>query len=204
MGYLFAVLGGYLLGCSNLAFYLEKIMGKSVRGNGSGNLGASNAMILLGWRAGILVGAHDIGKALLAVYLAKWLLPTLEYAAVAAGVACVLGHIFPFYLKFKGGKGFASYVGVIFALDWRVALAIIAMIFIVTLITDYIVAATVTTVISAPISLGIHSGRWILAVILCVASAVILYRHRENLIRIFIKGNEIGFRSAAKGEHRVK
>lgn len=203
MGYLLAILGGYLLGCSNMAFYLEKIMKKSVRGGGSGNLGASNAVILLGWKAGILVGAHDIGKAILAVYLAKWLLPGYEYAAVAAGVSCVLGHIFPFYLKFKGGKGFASYVGMIFALDWRVALAIIAMIFVVTLITDYIVAATVMTTVSAPISLGIHNGRWILALILCVASVVILYRHRENLVRIFIKGTEIGFRSAAKGDHRV-
>jgi glycerol-3-phosphate acyltransferase PlsY len=204
MGYLFAVLGGYLLGCSNMAFYLEKMTKKSIRGGGSGNLGASNTVIRLGWMAGLLVGIHDIGKALLVVYLARWLLPQWEYAAVAAGIACVLGHIFPFYLKFKGGKGFASYVGVIFALDWRIALAIIAMIFVVTLITDYIVAATVMTTISAPISLGSHQGKWILALILCIGSAVILYRHRENLVRIFVTGDEIGLRSASKGEYRVK
>jgi glycerol-3-phosphate acyltransferase PlsY len=204
MGYLFAVLGGYLLGCSNMAFYLEKMTKKSIRGGGSGNLGASNTVIRLGWMAGLLVGIHDIGKALLVVYLARWLLPQWEYAAVAAGIACVLGHIFPFYLKFKGGKGFASYVGVIFALDWRIALAIIAMIFVVTLITDYIVAATMMTTISAPISLGLHQGKLILALLLCVGSAVILYRHRENLVRIFITGDEIGLRSASKGEHRVK
>lgn len=204
MGYLFAVLGGYLLGCSNMAFYLEKMTKKSIRGGGSGNLGASNTVIRLGWMAGLLVGIHDIGKALLVVYLARWLLPQWEYAAVAAGIACVLGHIFPFYLKFKGGKGFASYVGVIFALDWRIALAIIVMIFVVTLITDYIVAATMMTTISAPISLGLHQGKWMLALILCIGSAVILYRHRENLVRIFVTGDEIGLRSASKGEHRVK
>ena len=204
MGYLFAVLGGYLLGCSNMAFYLEKMTKKSIRGGGSGNLGASNTVIRLGWLAGLLVGIHDIGKALLVVYLARWLLPQWEYAAVAAGIACVLGHIFPFYLKFKGGKGFASYVGVIFALDWRIALAIIVMIFVVTLITDYIVAATMMTTISAPISLGLHQGKWILALILCIGSAVILYRHRENLVRIFVTGDEIGLRSASKGEYRVK
>lgn len=204
MGYLFALLGGYLLGCSNMAFYLEKLTKKSVRGGGSGNLGASNAVIRLGWLAGVLVGAHDIGKALLAVYLSRWLLPQWDYAAAVAGIACVLGHIFPFYLKFKGGKGFASYVGVIFALDWKVALAIIAMIFVVTLITDYIVAATMMTTISAPISLGLHQGKWLLALILCIGSAVILYRHRENLIRIFVTGDEIGLRSASSGEHRAK
>ena len=204
MDYLFAILGGYLLGCSNMAFYLEKITKKSVRGGGSGNLGASNTVIRLGWKAGVLVGAHDIGKALLAVYLSKWLFAGAEYAAVVAGIACVLGHIFPFYLKFKGGKGFASYVGVIFALDWRIALAIIAMIIVVTLITDYIVAATVMTTVSAPISLGLHQGKWLLALVLCVGSAVILYKHRENLVRIFVTGDEIGLRSASKGEHRVK
>ena len=204
MGYLFALLGGYLLGCSNMAFYLEKLTKKSVRGGGSGNLGASNAVIRLGWLAGVLVGAHDIGKALLAVYLSRWLLPQWDYAAAVAGISCVLGHIFQFYLKFKGGKGFASYVGVIFALDWKVALAIIAMIFVVTLITDYIVAATMMTTISAPISLGLHQGKWLLALILCIGSAVILYRHRENLIRIFVTGDEIGLRSASSGEHRAK
>ena len=204
MGCWLAILGGYLLGCSNMAFYLEKLTRKSVRGGGSGNLGASNAVIRLGWKAGILVGAHDIGKALLAVYLTKWLLPGLEYAAVAAGVACVLGHIFPFYLKFKGGKGFASYVGVIFALDWQIALAIIVMIFAVALITDYIVAATVMTTVSAPISIGLHNGSWTLAIILWAASAVILSRHRENLVRIFITGDEIGLRSASRGDHRAK
>ena len=204
MGYVLAILGGYLLGSSNMAFYLEKLTKKSVRGGGSGNLGASNAVIRLGWLAGILVGAHDIGKALLAVYLTKWLLPDLEYAAAAAGVGCVLGHIFPFYLKFKGGKGFASYVGMIFALDWKISLAIILMIFAVTLITDYIVAATVMTTVSAPVSLGLCQGKWILALILCVASGVILYRHKENLVRIFVTGNEIGLRSASRGDHRVK
>ena len=158
MGYLFAVLGGYLLGCSNMAFYLEKMTKKSIRGGGSGNLGASNTVIRLGWMAGLLVGIHDIGKALLVVYLARWLLPQWEYAAVAAGIACVLGHIFPFYLKFKGGKGFASYVGVIFALDWRIALAIIAMIFVVTLITDYIVAATMAGAAEMVLSTGMHPG----------------------------------------------
>ena len=204
MAYLFAALLGYLLGCSNMALYLSKWKQIDFRSKGSGNLGASNAVIRLGWLAGVLVGAHDIGKALLAVYITKWLLPGQEYAAAAAGVACVLGHIFPFYLKFRGGKGFASYVGMIFALDWKISLAIILMIFVVTLITDYIVAATVMTTVSAPLSLGLCQRKWILAMILLIASGVILYRHKENLVRIFVTGDEIGLRSAAGGEHRAK
>ena len=105
MAYFLAIGLGYLLGCSNMAYWLSRIKNVDIRKNGSGNLGASNATVLLGWGAGVIVALHDIGKAVLAVILTKLLFPEAEYAAAAAGVACVLGHIFPFYLKFKGGKG---------------------------------------------------------------------------------------------------
>ena len=203
MGYLAIIFGAYLIGSSNMAFYLSKLQKKNIRDGGSGNLGASNAVILLGWKAGILVGIHDIGKAALAVLLANWIFPELDYAGVAAGVACVLGHIFPFYLKFKGGKGFASYLGMTIALNWKLALIVLALVVIVTLITDYIVAATATTVISVPVAMGFLTGSWIVSLILCVATGVIIYKHRENFVRIF-KGTEIKFRSAAKGEHRME
>ena len=67
MAYLFAALLGYLLGCSNMALYLSKWKQIDFRSKGSGNLGASNAAVLMGWRAGIAFGIHDIGKAILAV-----------------------------------------------------------------------------------------------------------------------------------------
>ena len=203
MGYLAIVFAAYLIGSSNMAFYLSKLQKKNIRGGGSGNLGASNAVILLGWKAGVLVGIHDIGKAVLAVLLANWLYPGLEYAGVAAGVACVLGHIYPFYLKFKGGKGFAAYLGMTIALNWKLALIVLILVVVVTLITDYIVAATATTVLSVPISMGFLTGSWIVALILCIATGVIIYKHRENFVRIF-KGTEIGFRNAATGKHRMK
>ena len=81
MGYFVAMLLGYLLGCSNLAYYLSKAAKKDIRKDGSGNLGASNATILFGWRAGVAVAVHDAGKALLAVILAKLLFPHLEYGS---------------------------------------------------------------------------------------------------------------------------
>ena len=201
MGYFIVILGAYLLGSSSMAFYLSKLTKKDFRSGGSGNLGASNAMVLLGWGAGVLVGVHDIGKGLAAVLLAKWLFPELPFIGAVAGVACVLGHIFPFYLKFKGGKGLASYLGMMLALDWRVALTVIVLLVIVTLVTDYIVLGTVTTVIVSPIGLGLLSGL-IPALIICAATAVVLIKHRENYKRI-INGTEIGLRGAAKGKHRA-
>lgn len=197
------VLLGYLLGCSNMAFYLSRLAGVDLRKGGSGNLGASNAMILLGWRTGILVGAHDIGKAILAVTLARLLAPSLPLASAAAGVACVLGHMFPFYLRFRGGKGFASYLGMTIALNWKFALILLVIVVVVTLITDYIVVGTVTTMLLVPTYAGISTRDWMLVLILCVASAVILYKHRENYIRIW-RGTEVGFRRANRGDDRVR
>ena len=151
----------------------------------------------------MLVGIHDIGKAYLAVTLASCLFPELTYAGAAAGVACVLGHIFPFYLKFKGGKGFASYLGMTLGLNWKLALVIAAVVVLVTLITDYIVVGTVTTVVSVPAYLGITTANLLLAGILCIATAVILYKHRMNFVRIW-NGTEIGLRNASKGKYREK
>ena len=95
IAYLAAALGAYALGCSNMAFYLSKLHKVDFRGGGSGNLGASNATILMGWKAGILVAIHDAGKALLAVLLANLFFPALPNVGAVAGIAAVLGHIFP-------------------------------------------------------------------------------------------------------------
>ncbi|MBR6526466.1 MAG: glycerol-3-phosphate acyltransferase [Lachnospiraceae bacterium] len=203
MEYTAAILLSYLIGSSSMSWYLSKIKKVNLRAGGSGNLGASNAVALMGWKAGILVGVHDIGKSILAVLLAQMLFPGVEYIGAVAGVSSVLGHIFPFYLKFKGGKGFASYLGMTIALNWRLALVILLIVVLVTLITDYIVVGTVTTVLSVPTYLGITSHSWILAAILCVATVVILYKHRENYVRIY-NGTELGFRGVSKGKHRVK
>ena len=203
MEYLIIIAAAYLLGCSNMAVYISKCKGVDLSAAGSGNYGASNATILLGWGAGVLTGIHDIGKAWLAVFLAKLLFPELVYAGAAAGVACVLGHIFPFYMGFKGGKGFASYLGMTIGLNWKLALIVMVLVVVVTLITDYLVAGTTLTILSVPVYTGIAEKSLWLAVILCVATAVILYKHRHNYVRIF-KGTEIGLRSTAKGEHRLK
>jgi glycerol-3-phosphate acyltransferase PlsY len=203
VAYILIVLAAYLMGCSNLALYISKMKRVDIRTGGSGNLGASNATALLGWRIGILVALHDIGKAALAVMLAKLYFPDLPLAGAVAGVASVLGHIFPFYLKFKGGKGFASYFGMTLALNWKFALVIAVLVLLVTVITDYIVAGTTLTIVTVPVYLGIAEHSMLLALTLCIATAVIVYKHRMNYVRIY-KGTEIGLRSVMQGKHRMK
>jgi glycerol-3-phosphate acyltransferase PlsY len=203
MGYFLAVILGYLLGCSNMAYWLSRVKKVDIRKNGSGNLGASNATVLFGWAAGVIVALHDIGKAILSVVLAKLLFPELEYVGAAAGVASVLGHIFPFYLKFKGGKGLASFFGTVLALNWKVGLAMAVLIVLVTLITDFISLASLTISVAAPVGIWLVTGKLIIPVILCIATVVIFFRHIENIQRIANR-TEIGLRSTARGEGRVK
>ena len=200
--YIVTILGAYLIGCSNMALYLSRWKGVNLRAGGSKNLGASNAFALMGWKAGLLVAVHDIGKAVLAVELSKWIFPDVPLLGFIAGVACVLGHMFPFYLKFKGGKGFASYLGMILAINWKVALCILAAVVILTVLTDYIVVGTVTSVVSFPIYTAIRSG-WLPLVILCVATLAILIKHRENFVRIW-NGTEMGLSSAGRGKYKMK
>ena len=201
MGYFLAALIGYLLGCSNLAYYISRAAKKDIRKDGSGNLGASNATVLFGWKAGVAVAVHDAGKALLAVILAKLLFPGLEYAGAAAGVAAVLGHIYPFYLKFRGGKGTASFVGMTLALNWKLALAILVILVLATVITDYIVIGTFSIIVTVPAYMGLFAHNLLLMAIVCIASFAIFWKHRENIGRM-IRKEEIGLRSTIRGEKR--
>ena len=201
MEYVLIALVGYLLGTSSMAFYLSIMTKKDVRKSGSGNLGASNTMALLGWKAAVLVGAHDIGKAWLAVLLAKWIFPNVAFAGAVAGVASVIGHVFPFYLKFKGGKGLASYIGLTAGLDIRLALVIVVVVLGIMIFTDYIALGALAMVVIVPV-VSLFSQGWVLALILCAATVVMIFKHIENLVRIF-RGEEMGFRGAAKGKHRL-
>ena len=203
MKYILVIALGYLLGCSNMAKYIAAMKKVDLSAGGSGNPGASNAVILMGWGAGAMVAVHDIGKAALAVVLARLLFPDAPLIGAAAGVAAVLGHIYPFWMKFQGGKGFASYLGMTIALHWKFAIAVLLLVVAVTLITDYIVAATTTTIVLVPIGLGILTQSLILPLILLVASLVIAWKHKDNYVRIY-NGTEIRFRKAGRGDYRVK
>ncbi|MBQ8623821.1 MAG: glycerol-3-phosphate acyltransferase [Oscillospiraceae bacterium] len=183
--YVITFICAYALGSSNMAYYISKIKKIDVKNQGSKNLGASNATMLLGWSAGILSAVHDIGKAVLAVVLANLIFPEVPLIGAVAGVASVLGHIYPFYLKFRGGKGFASFIGVTVALNWKIGLIILAVAVVVALITNYIVAGTTSMIVFSPIALAVFSHSLLLGIILAIASAVIAYKHRDNYVRIF-------------------
>lgn len=132
--------------------------------------------------------------------LCRLLFPTVPLAGALSGAACVAGHMFPFYMRFHGGKGFAAYLGMALALNWRFALLLLLAVSLITLVTDYVVLGTMTTVISVPLY-SAWSGSGTTALLLLPLSAIIIYKHRDNLVRI-CRGTEIGLRSAHRGDHR--
>ena len=186
---------GYLLGTSNMAYYLGKFKKVDLRSGGSGNLGASNAVIMLGKKAGILTFIHDVGKTIIASWIATLLFPNLAFANIIAAVASVYGHCFPFYLKFKGGKGFASFMGLLLAIDWRLFLISFVVAVLITIITDYIVFGTMSITILTPIAVSVMNKNIIAGIIMFFATILIIWKHRENFVKIK-NGKEIGFQEA--------
>ena len=200
MGYLFAVVVGYLLGSSNMAFYLSKLKNIDLRKRGSGNLGTSNAWTELGWKSSVLVFLHDSLKAVIAVLATAWLFPNHAYASNIAGVCAVIGHIFPFYMKFKGGKGHAAYIGMAFAVNWLAGLIAFPFCIAAWLISDYMVGLVFSTIVLFPLIL-FFMGQWQIALIALIATAFVFYRHTENIKRI-MNGTESKFRAGFLGKDK--
>lgn len=202
LGYILSAFIGYTLGSLNLAYFISKARGFDIRTYGSNNAGASNATVTMGLKIGLLVGIHDILKAFLAVTVTSWLCPSLVGASVVAGACVVLGHIFPFYLNFKGGKGFASYVGMMLGIDWRFGIALIVISVLITLASDYIIFGTFTTILVSPIHLIINGYSLLSIIAIIIASLLILSKHLINIKRV-IMGEEIGLRRALSKEDKI-
>ena len=180
---------GYVIGSVNPAYLIARAKGFDIRKKGSGNAGASNALIVMGKKIGFISAILDIFKAFFVVKLAALLFPSFTQARVLAGVGCILGHIFPVFMGFRGGKGLASLGGMILALDLRVFLVMLLCEAIFALIVDYICVVPITASIILPFVYLSITSDYIGTAIFGVASLVMLLKHVENLKRIR-KGTE--------------
>ncbi len=186
------ILIGYFLGCINLSYIFSRMMGYDIRKFGSKNAGASNVVILMGKKAGVIVALVDILKAYAAVRLSESLFPGYAFAGTIAATAVILGHIFPFYMSFRGGKGFASLGGAVLALDYRMFLALLVIAVFVAFVTDYICFAPMSVALIFPAVYGFVNKSIYFTLILYISSVFIWYRHMENLKRIK-EGTELKF-----------
>lgn len=179
---------GYLIGTINPSYIIGKIQGFDIRKKGSGNAGASNALIMFGKIVGILCAIFDIAKASFAVFLtSKIIFPDFKLAFIISSVSVILGHMFPFYMGFKGGKGLACLGGVILMYNWIYFLILLACEIVLVLIVDYICFVPLTASVVFPVCYGIIEKDILGATIFLIATASIFYKHIENLKRIRTK-----------------
>ena len=184
MEYVYCSLMGYFIGALNPSYFLAKKKGFDIRTKGSGNAGASNALILFGKAMGVLCAVLDIAKAFFAIYFSRLLFPQFRHAFAVTGVSCILGHIFPFYMKFKGGKGLACLGGTILFYDWRVFLIMLGSAVLLAVVTDYICFVPVVASVTFPVVYGLMEWDLAGACILAVVSIVMVLKHLENFRRI--------------------
>lgn len=201
--YFLIIIIGYLFGCLQWSYILSKTLKKQdIRKLGMGNAGASNTVTVFGWKMGVTVGLLDILKAIISILLVKYLFKeTNIFNLYLNGTSVILGHNFPFFMGFRGGKGTASNLGMLFAINLKLGILGLLVILTVTLITDYIVLGTMALVsffILATIYFKYGTGSLILAIFIALLS---VYKHLPNLERIYRK-EEIGLRSVLKKKRK--
>ena len=194
---------GYAVGMINPSYIIGRIRGFDIRSRGSGNAGGSNALITMGKVVGILCILFDIAKAALVTWGASRIFPACALAFPAAAVGVVLGHVFPPYMKFKGGKGFACLAGAILSFNPIVFLIMLGGAVIVVLVTDYFCFVPLTASVAFPVIWGIMRRDPWGALLLCAITAVIFFRHIDNFRKIK-NGKELKFSYLWKKDSEMK
>lgn len=205
------ILAGYLTGSIPFGLLAGRLKGIDIRQHGSGNIGATNVGRVLGRRYGTTVFGLDLLKGLVPVALAghllhrsaggEWASGAVLWLWLAVAAACILGHMFPVYLNFKGGKGVATSLGVILGMypffTWP-GLAAFALWVILTKATGYVSVGSVVAAGAFPIifavfvashAFGPGGNLWPLQLFTIVIGLLVIYRHRSNLRRL-VQGTE--------------
>jgi len=188
--YLLAAVIGYFLGNFSGGIVIGRIYGiRDIRKVGSGNAGTTNVLRNLGWLPSVLTLAGDCLKGMLAALIGKWL--GGDVGLVIGGTCAVLGHDFPVVFKFKGGKGVATYLGLILILDWRIAVILTVIVLAVVAITRYMSVGSILACFLYPALVVIfragkpHYAVYVLSAFF--AGALTLFQHRANLLRLVQK-----------------
>nr|WP_138919717.1 glycerol-3-phosphate acyltransferase [Lentibacillus jeotgali] len=184
---------GYLSGCIHGSQVVGKYKKMDIKNTGVKNSGASNTTILLGWKYGILVALIDIFKATLSILMVLYLLEGQGITGAAQtllvyinALFIIVGHNHPVTMKFSGGKGTASLIGVLLAIDWKIAVIGIAILLLFTLATDYLVVGVlfmyVSFLVTTYLSFGIEP-----TMVVVLLSVMSIMKHMENYKRILNK-----------------
>ena len=193
INYLIIILVSYFIGSISTSYIIAKrMMGVDIRTQGSGNAGSTNVLRTLGKKAGILTFVGDLLKGVIAVLIAK-AIATIAHTDVAtasyiAVVFVVIGHNWPIYLGFRGGKGVATSLGAMIAVNPVIALSCFAFFILIVYVTKYVSLGSVLGICTSPIIMFFIGNYKGLAVTLFLSASVI-FKHRENIKRL-LNGTE--------------
>lgn len=194
---------GYVFGCFQTGYFYGKLFhGIDVRNYGSGNAGTTNTLRTLGKKAGYIAFVGDALKAIIAVWLVRYLIfPGLEETKILETITAlgvILGHNYPFYMKFKGGKGIAATGGFMFALDVRIALVAAIVFAVVFFTTRYVSVGSLAITALFPVMVLIfYPGQWVVFGLSLIFTAMAWWRHRANIRRL-LDGTENRFAKKKK------
>ncbi len=215
--YAVVIIISYLLGSLNFSIIFSKrFADKDIRESGSGNAGATNMLRTYGKRFAVITMIGDILKVAVAIIITfavlgapmKYLFGIPDDPAEIqrimvykefSGFFCVLGHIFPVFFRFKGGKGVAACTGMVIMVDWRIALLLFVVFVIVIAITKWISLGSIIIALLYPALIYVFYTNFLLAAIALLFTLIVLVAHRENIKRLF-KGteNKISFSNKKK------
>lgn len=187
MAIFLCLLVGYLLGGINGAIVISFLtQHEDVRTKGSGNAGMTNFMRNYGWSTTVLVIAVDLGKAFLSVWLASVIWPEGgELARMLGGVAAQVGHVFPVFFGFRGGKGILTAAGVAIAMSWKVFGVLLVVFLLFFVFTKYVSLGSVMAAIAYPVAFAIFfSEDYRIFALSCVMAALAIFMHRGNIKRL--------------------
>ena len=188
---------GYAIGCIQTAFIIGKLCKTDLSKKGSGNLGTTNALRVLGFKAGLATFICDILKGVVSFLLARWLFP--DEALLAGLYSCagtILGHDFPFYLRFKGGKGIAATIGMVLCVGFTASMPLMLISFAIGIVavamSGYISLGSMLFSVAIPICAFLWKLPLEASILTAVMAALVLWQHRANIGRLRT-GNENKF-----------
>ena len=205
-----SIVVGYFMGNLMASYLVTKwVMGFDIREHGTGNAGGSNSFMIMGWKNGLIVGIIDVLKSFLAVYFIKILYPNhtdLSMLMIISGSMAVIGHIFPFFMGFRGGKGMACFMGMCLGINAEIGFYCILFVTLTTILTDYVAVGSIIAYILLPVLLIInpeyilgfsesYNFYTVIAATLC--STIGIWKHRGNISNI-LNRKETGLREVLK------
>ena len=191
------VLLSYFLGCFNGAVLISSfIIRDDIRGHGSGNAGLTNFYRTYGARYALGVILLDMGKTAVATVIGGYMFLCLyedwTLGVLVAGLSCIIGHIFPAFYEFKGGKGILAGSILVIMLDWRMALVAWCLFVLAVALTRYVSLGSVSAASSVAVASFFIYDRPVYIILTTIIAALVVWSHRSNIVRL-VKGNENKF-----------